>query len=159
MRMKIGGIMNLVRKALLILATMLALFSVAAPSYASTTLPSPSPSLNKEEPDNDQASPSGLWWPEVDVYVGCSGSSFAYSGAAWDLQGGAYYETWWSVTFPDGTGEYDNWPRQTLQASSSGFLTTSTFYAANHGSGRYTATMYLKKDGSEVGRHTTECYK
>ena len=110
---------------------------------------------------DDAATTDGLWWPEVNVYVGCN-DTFAASGAAWDLQGGAWYSVSWdySYTTPGG-GAGGSWDQnyQSLQASSTGFLTTSTHYGVTTNYSQYSATMHLYKDGQEVGQHTSTCYK
>ena len=133
---------------------------IASSASANATLngpaiPNPSPSSGDET-----VSPRGPWWPEVDVYVGCN-NVFSFSGAAWDLKSGAYYTTSWdlSYTFPGGPGGSWSQNTQNLKASSSGFLTTSTFYGTTTNYSKFSATMYLYKNGQEVGHHTTTCYK
>jgi hypothetical protein len=109
-------------------------------AIASTPQPSTSPalseaiSLSTPSPKDDTANPDGLWWPEVDAYVGCN-NTWSYSGAAWDQN------------------------RQTLKASSNGFLTTSTFYGTTSNYDSFSATIRLYKDGQEVGHHTSSCGK
>ena len=109
---------------------------------------------------NQKVQPLGWWWPEVKAYVGC-GAYFSYSAAAWDLQGGAWYRTVWHISYSGGSGGgwADDINGQTRQASSQGFLTTSTFYGGTSNYTWFQATVVLYKDGMEVGRNTASCGK
>lgn len=138
------------KRSVTALISMFALLGVglvtATPSNAATPAPI----------TDDTATPRGLWWPEVKAYVTCSNGWFSYKAAAWDLQSNQWYTTEFGITNGDGDGE-SGLGRQDLQASGQGFLTTSTFSGPSHGSGTYSATVFLIKGGQIVGQNTERC--
>lgn len=135
---------------------MLSLFAIAPSAQASTTTQTLAATQSKPTPENVDGTPRGPWWPEVNVYVGCN-NTFSYSSSAWDLEADAYYSTSWTINY-DGSGAWDI-NQQTLKASSTGFLTTSTFYGNTTNYHSFSATVYLYKNGQQVGNHTTSCTK
>jgi hypothetical protein len=135
-----------------------ALISVGAPAATASCSASAldADSSPKTLPESE-ASPDGLWWPEVKAYVTRSGYRPTSSGAAWDLAGNSDYKVDWSVGIDAGGGWGMN--TQYLRSSPGGFLTSSTFYGgATRGQySSFWATMYLYKDGRLVGQNTGSC--